>query len=230
MSVIFVHNVTCSVGTFSLNIDNLELQQGSSVSVIGPSGAGKTLLLELLAGLRTVKSGTISGAIRGKSGLIFQDYLLFPHLSVADNIAFGPKARGASPSEQKRIVRDMADNLSLSHLLSRAPDTLSGGEKQRVALARAMAVNPDILLFDEPTTALDVLLKQQFYALIPRIRQQYNTTIVLVTHSKDEAELLTDTTIVMENGAIMWNGATEQLKQECPSPFVAAFFGLTPEE
>jgi NitT/TauT family transport system ATP-binding protein len=182
---------------------NLEIQEGEFICLLGPSGCGKSTLLKIIAGLIPASSGriTINGkAIDGpgpERAVVFQDYALFPWMSVRDNIEFGLEARKLAPSARKEISDKLLSVVGLSDFASRYPHHLSGGMKQRVSIARALAVNPSLLLMDEPFGALDAQTRQSLQDELLRIWREYRKTVIFVTHSIEEAIYLSDRIVVM---------------------------------
>lgn len=227
--------VSADYGDFVLKNITLEIEQGEIFVIMGPSGAGKTVILELIAGLHEPRSGNIF--IGGKDaknvlpeerkiGFVYQDYLLFPHLSVYDNIAFGLFLKKMPSSQVKERVYSMAELMNISHLLTRCPGTLSGGEQQRVAMARAMIMDPRILLLDEPFSALDRNLKKSLYGMIKEIHSGCKCAIVLVTHDLLEAALLADRIGIILNGELKQVGKTPDVFCNPCDSEVAAFLGI----
>ncbi len=197
-------------GNFKLDV-NFEMGRGYCV-VLGPTGAGKSLLLELIAGIVRPDRGKI--VIDGEDvtnlppedrniGFVPQDYALFPHMNVYKNIAYGLRARGIRDSG---IVTEIAGKLGISHLLSRKPATLSGGEKQRVALARALVVQPKLILLDEPLSAVDLKTKERLMYELRRVHEEFDMPVIHVTHSFIEAATLADEIAVMMNGRVVRKG------------------------
>lgn len=219
---------------------SLDVDAGSVVALLGPSGCGKTSLLRAIAGLERPTKGSISIGDRDVSGpstwvkperrnigMVFQDGALFPHLSVADNIAFGLRSTGArlSRSERANRVVDLLRLVELDGLGERLPETLSGGQQQRVALARSLAPNPSVLLLDEPFSALDAALRVQVRAKVARILRDIGVTSIFVTHDQDEAFVLGDHVAVMRDGKIEQYGTPDQLYRAPTTPWVANFVG-----
>lgn len=191
---------------------DLQVTAGRVLVVLGPSGAGKTLLLATIAGLRPSQSGQVRLAGRDltplppdrrRVGLVFQDGALFPHLSVRENIRFGPKA-GARSSVA--VADQLLDRLGIAGLAGRAPRSLSGGERQRVALARALAIQPELLLLDEPLSALDQPTREELRAVLQQVLGELAIPAVHVTHDRDEAFSLADDIAVIAGGAISQTG------------------------
>ena len=217
---------------FTLKDINMEVASGDYFFLVGPTGAGKTLLLETIAGLHNLKSGEIW--IDGRNvtqlepekrniGMVYQDSALFPHLSVADNIIFGLKVRRMPASDIKKELDEIAVLAGVSHLLGRKPGKLSGGEKQKVALARALAIKPQLLLLDEPLSALDPETREALQRELKRIQKELNITVVHVTHDFDEAMLLGKHIAVINKGSLEQVGTTEEVFSKPDSEFVARF-------
>jgi iron(III) transport system ATP-binding protein len=222
---------------------SLDVPAGSITALLGPSGCGKTSLLRAIAGLERPTSGevrvgerTVSGPStwvhpeRRSVGMVFQDGALFPHLTVAQNIDFGLRAasrngRRMSRSARAERIRDTLDLIDLRELGDRLPDTLSGGQQQRVALARSLAPQPDVLLLDEPFSALDAALRVQVRAQVANILREVGVTAVFVTHDQDEAFVLGDRVAVLRDGRIEQVGTPDDLYRRPANPWVAGFVG-----
>lgn len=208
---------------------NLSLYQGEFVSLLGPSGCGKTTLLRLIAGFEQPTSGTVTIAgtpvthcppeQRGV-GMVFQDYALFPHLTVSDNVAFGLKSRR---SQSQNRIQDVLTLVGLKDLGKRYPHELSGGQQQRVALARALAPQPALILLDEPLSNLDVQVRLYLRQELREILRQAGATAIFVTHDQEEALSISDRLAVMRNGQIEQLGTPEAIYQAPQSQFVAEF-------
>ena len=225
-----IANIKKSFGrTQVLNDISLDIPSGQMVALLGPSGSGKTTLLRIIAGLEHQTSGHIRfhgtdvsrlHARDRKVGFVFQHYALFRHMTVFDNIAFGltvlPRRERPDTATIKAKVTKLLEMVQLAHLADRFPAQLSGGQKQRVALARALAVEPQILLLDEPFGALDALTRAHLQDSVMQIQQALNTTIVLITHDVDEAVLLSDRVLMMTNGPAATVG--EILHVDLPRP------------
>ena len=232
---------------FSIKNINLEVKKGEYFVILGPTGAGKTLLLELIAGFHFPDEGRI--LIDGKDmtfsppeerniGFIYQDYMLFPHLTVEKNIAFGLRARqrGRFKREKRekrerreeiaRKVREVLQMLGIEHLAKRRPATLSGGEQQKVAIARALAIEPRILLLDEPLSALDMRTKEQLREDLRRLNRENGITMVHVTHDQTEAAMLADRIAVMMRGRIVQIGTPREIFSRPASAEIAEFVGV----
>lgn len=213
---------------------DLSVRRGELVTLLGPSGSGKSTLLKLLAGFETPSSGEIliSGRPVAKLppakrniGMVFQNYALFPHLSVRDNIAYGLRYRGVAQRERRERAERILELMQLAGFGDRRPDQLSGGQQQRVAIGRALAIEPDILLMDEPLGALDRQLRRDMEQEIRRLHAMLETTIVYVTHDQEEAMTLSDRVVVMRDGRIAGADETARLYEFPPNEFVASFFG-----
>ncbi len=213
---------------------DLEIPEGSLVTLLGPSGCGKTTLLRMLAGLETPTRGDIY--INGKRindtpvykrnlGMIFQNYALFPHKTIFDNVAFGLKYRNKSKAEIKTKVEDALAIVRLPGVGSRMPSQLSGGQQQRIALARAIVIEPDVLLMDEPLSALDENLREAMRLEIGNLQHTLGITTIFVTHDQREALSMSDKVVVMNDGVIQQQGSPEDVYNNSVNHFVADFLG-----
>ena len=226
-------------GTFpALRGVDLRIPSGQLLALLGPSGSGKTTLLRTLAGLEEPDSGRILFGERDATrlnlrernvGLVFQHYALFPHLSVFENVAFGLRSRKrrerpARADIQTRVL-ELLDRMQIGELRERLPDQLSGGQKQRVALARAMAIEPSVLLLDEPFGALDAKVRIELRRWLRHIHEETGYTTVFVTHDQEEALELADRVVVMREGNIQQDGTPEQVYEEPANAFVYDFLG-----
>lgn len=230
-----IRDLSIDLDEFHLRDIQLEVGAGEYFVILGPTGAGKTVFLEALAGLQVIQSGQIILAgqdvthlapERRKIGFVYQDYALFPHLSAADNIAFGLKMVGVDRRTITQRVQQFSTLLGIDTLLHRRPDTLSGGEQQRVALARALAVQPALLLLDEPLSALDPGTREILQREMTRLHRELGTTTIHVTHDFEEAVALGDRIAVMNEGRIVQVGTPEQIFREPNSKFTAQFVGV----
>lgn len=236
---ITVQNVTKNFGHFrALNNINLEINSGELVALLGPSGCGKTSLLRIIAGLEKPDTGNIifhgedvSGHdVRDRHvGFVFQHYALFRHMTVFDNVAFGlrMKPRSQRPTEQiiKEKVQYLLQMVQLDWLGDRYPDQLSGGQRQRIALARALAVEPKVLLLDEPFGALDAKVRKELRRWLARLHDEIHLTSVFVTHDQEEAMEVSDRIVVMNKGIIEQVGSPQDLYDQPANDFVYHFLG-----
>jgi putative spermidine/putrescine transport system ATP-binding protein len=216
---------------------DLAIEAGETIVLLGPSGCGKTTTLRLIAGLELpdvggrVRFGTRDVTAlpieRRNVGMVFQSYALFPNMSVADNIGYGLKIRGVAMAERRRRVGEMLEMMRIAELGDRAIGQLSGGQRQRVALARAIAVKPDVLLLDEPLTALDAKLREQLRVEIDALLRGLGITTVYVTHDQAEAMALGDRIVVMSRGRIAQIGSPRAIWFAPADRFVAEFIGTT---
>ncbi|GIF47218.1 putative spermidine/putrescine transport system ATP-binding protein [Asanoa ferruginea] len=219
-------------------LDNLDLDlaPGELVALLGPSGCGKTTALRILAGLEDADSGRI--LVGGKDianvpvnrrdmGMVFQAYSLFPHLTAAENVEFGLRLRRQSASARRRRSQEMLSLVGIGTHADRYPQQLSGGQQQRVALARALAIQPQVLLLDEPLSALDAKVRLQLRDEIRRIQLEVGTTTLFVTHDQEEALALADRVGVMSAGKLEQIGSPEDIYRSPATPFVAEFVGLS---
>jgi putative spermidine/putrescine transport system ATP-binding protein len=213
---------------------NLEVEQGEFISFLGPSGCGKTTTLKMIAGFMTPTSGTILLNERDITalapnqrnvGMVFQSYALFPNLTVAQNIAFGLEVRKKPKAEIQQMVAEMLRLIRLEAFGGRYPNQLSGGQQQRVALARALAIQPQVLLLDEPLSALDAKIRVELRQEIRQIQQQLGITTIYVTHDQEEALSLSDRVVVMSTGRIEQVGAPQEIYNYPATEFVASFVG-----
>jgi ABC-type nitrate/sulfonate/bicarbonate transport system ATPase subunit len=228
-----VSGLAGQAGSFRLGPVSLAIAPGQVLAVLGPSGAGKTMLLETIAGLRPHRSGRISLAgtditalppERRRIGLVFQDAALFPHLSVAENIRFGPKARRQPPSPG---TDSLLARLGITALAARSPRSLSGGERQRVALARALAIQPGLLLLDEPLSALDQPTREDLRALLSELLATLDIPAVHVTHDRDEAVGIGTDLAIINGGQLRQAGPASQVTAHPADPETARLLGWT---
>lgn len=205
--------------------------------LIGPSGCGKSTVLRTIAGLETITRGELYlgkrlvnniPARQRDVAMVFQNYALYPHMSVADNLAFGLKMRGQPSSAIAKKVKEVARSLDLEHLLKRKPRQLSGGQQQRVALGRAIARQPQVFLLDEPLSNLDAQLRDDMRAELKRLHQQFNITTIYVTHDQVEAMTLADQIVVLDNGRIQQIGSPQAIYASPINSMVAGFLGNPP--
>ena len=232
-------NVTKRFGEFvALDDVSLEIPDGSLTALLGPSGSGKSTLLRVIAGLETPDSGSVSLAGRDVSslpahrrgvGFVFQHYAAFKHMTVAKNIAFGLEIRKRSKSEIRSRVAELIDLVHLEGLGDRYPSQLSGGQRQRMALARALAVEPEVLLLDEPFGALDARVRKELREWLRRLHDEVHVTTVIVTHDQEEAMEVADSVVVMHGGRIEQQGAPRELYEQPVNRFVMSFVGPVSE-
>jgi sulfate transport system ATP-binding protein len=239
MSLI-VDSITKKFGRFpALNGASFVAPQGGFISLLGPSGSGKTTLLRILGGLESADSGAVRFADLNwldmpartrNAGFVFQQYALFRHMSVADNIAFGLKVRPRrirpSRADITRRVTELLALVQLSGLEERYPSQLSGGQRQRVALARALAIEPRMLLLDEPFGALDAKVRKELRADLRRIHDHAGVTTVFVTHDQEEAFAIADLVAVMKDGRIEQFGTPADVRRDPKTAFVSEFLAV----
>lgn len=213
---------------------NLDIRSGELVALLGPSGCGKTTLLRIIAGFIRQTEGRIIlgdevvddlGPNRRRIGIVFQNYALFPHLSIAENVAYGPAAQGVSKAEREAETKRLLDLVKLGHLADRLPRQLSGGQQQRVALARALAIKPRILLLDEPFAALDKNLRLDMQIEIKRLQRLSGITTVMVTHDQEEALSMADRVAVLSQGKLEQFASPTDIYDRPESLFVNTFVG-----
>jgi ABC-type Fe3+/spermidine/putrescine transport system ATPase subunit len=230
--MIKIENLQVELGSFSLKDINLEVPDNEYFVLLGPTAAGKTVLLESIAGLIPVKNGRIFNGQRDITGmspekrgisLVYQDHALFPHLSVKNNITYGLRLKKSPASQIQERLAWLDSLLGINHLLERRPTTLSGGEKQKVALARALSIKPDILLLDEPLSALDPETRQNVQRELKAVHQALKSTFIHVTHDFEEAMSLGSRMAVIGEGKIQQTGTPEEVFRRPQSRFVAGF-------
>jgi sulfate transport system ATP-binding protein len=220
----------------------LEISKGELVALLGPSGSGKTTLLKIIAGLEWPDAGRLDvdgtdwlqlAAQERRIGFVFQNYALFPHMRVRDNLAFGLTVRPRAERPGKAIIAAKVDELlhflQIAHLADRYPAQLSGGQRQRVALGRALAIEPKVLLLDEPFGALDAAIRRDLRRWLRGVHQTTGSTTIFVTHDQEEAFELADRVVVMGEGRIEQIGHADAIHDHPASPFVARFMGATVE-
>ena len=212
----------------------LEVRSGEFFTLLGPSGCGKTTLLRIIAGLDMPDTGQVNlggqdvtslPATKRQVNTVFQSYALFPHLTIYENIAFGLRSRKFPDDEVKKRVDRRLEMLGLQEMKDRRPDQLSGGQKQRVALARALVNEPEILLLDEPMSALDAKLRAQVQEDLRRIQRRLGKTFLLVTHDQSEALVCSDRLAVMHQGRVVQYGTPQEVYDSPKNKFVAEFLG-----
>ncbi len=234
-----IRNINKHFGNFQALADvSLDIASGELVALLGPSGCGKTTLLRIIAGLETADQGSIlfSGEdttdvhVRERQvGFVFQHYALFRHMTVFENVAFGlrVKPRGLRPSDAdiKKKVHDLLGLVQLDWLADRFPSQLSGGQRQRIALARALAVEPKVLLLDEPFGALDAKVRKELRRWLRRLHDDLHVTSIFVTHDQEEALEVADRVVLMNQGKVEQIGSPQQVWDHPASPFVYGFLG-----
>ncbi|MGE5657088.1 MAG: sulfate/molybdate ABC transporter ATP-binding protein [Actinomycetota bacterium] len=232
---ILVEEVSKQFGSFvAVDQVSLEIKTGSLVALLGPSGSGKSTLLRLIAGLEAPDSGkiwlvgqdaTFQSVQDRNIGFVFQHYALFKHLTIRENIAFGLNIRKAPKLRTRQRVEELLELVQLSGLGDRYPSQLSGGQRQRVALARALAVEPQVLLLDEPFGALDAKVRKELRDWLRHLHDEVNVTTVFVTHDQEEAMEVADEIVVMNQGRVEQIGTPAQIYDSPASPFVMSFIG-----
>ncbi|MBC7341871.1 MAG: ABC transporter ATP-binding protein [Clostridia bacterium] len=227
-------HITKRVGSFQLRNISLEIFSGEYFVILGPTGAGKTILLEVIAGMHSLDAGeiwlgeeniTTWPPEKRRFGFVYQDYALFPHLNVRENIVFGLKNRRLPTKRIKKELDDIVTLLGIAHLLPRFPCTLSGGEQQRVALARALIMKPQVLLLDEPLSALDPCTKEMLQQELKRLHQITGTLTIHVTHDFEEALFLAERIGVIERGCLLQVGSAQEVFSSPKMAAVARFVG-----
>jgi sulfate transport system ATP-binding protein len=233
---ILIENISKRFENFNaLNQINLEIKNGSLVALLGPSGSGKSTLLRILAGLENPDTGRIwldgqdttqLPLQKREIGFVFQNYALFPHMTVAENIAFGLEIRNINILQKKQRVQELLQLMQLDQFIDRYPSELSGGQKQRVALARALSVEPKVLLLDEPFAALDAKIRKQLRQWLRNLHQHISVTTVFVTHDHIEAFELAHEIVVLENGNIVQIGSPQEIIDHPANEFVKSFVDI----
>jgi molybdate transport system ATP-binding protein len=223
---LILKNISINLKNFYLKNVSFSLEKGDYLSIIGPTGSGKTILLESILGIYPLESGKIFlnnkdisnfPLEKRKIGIIYQDFALFPHFTVYKNIEYGLK------SKNKDKIFETSKLLNIEHLLTRMPETLSGGEKQRVAMARALIAKPEIILMDEPFSALDNVTKSLIRKFIKKIKEKFNITIIHVTHDLDDVWSLANKVAVIRSGELLQFGKINEVMYKPADNFVASF-------
>jgi len=234
-----IQNVSKTFGSFQALQDiSIDIESGELIALLGPSGSGKTTLLRILAGLEGLDEGAILfdgqnitevGPKERNIGFVFQHYALFRHMTVFENVAYGLKVRPRktrpSKEEIKKKVHELLSLVKLESLADRYPSQLSGGQRQRVALARALAVEPKVLLLDEPFGALDAKVRKELRRWLRKLHNEFHVTSIFVTHDQEEALDVANRIVVMNNGKIEQIGTPEEVYEHPKSPFVYDFLG-----
>lgn len=245
MPDINLENIVKNYGTGKNAVNKLSItiEDGDFMCLLGPSGCGKSTTVRMIAGLENITEGylTIGSTVvdapddarfvpaeKRDIGLVFQSYALWPHLTVQDNITYGLKLRKKSKSDREEVVRKVSEKLSIGQYLDRYPSQLSGGQQQRVALARMLAVNPRLMLLDEPLSNLDSRLRLEMRAELKRIHAEFGATIVFVTHDQWEAMTLATRVAVMYEGELQQVGTPMDIYDRPANKFVANFLGVPP--
>ena len=235
MSYITLKNIEKYFGKSKvLDNINIDIEKGEFVSLLGPSGCGKTTLLRIISGLESKNSGEIY--VDGKEiskvspakrniGIVFQNYVLFPNLTVYENIAYGLVNKKVKKEEIEKKVNNILDKIDLKHIKHKYPKQLSGGQQQRVALARAVVLSPKILLLDEPLSALDAKVRETLRKEIKALQKDLGITTIMVTHDQEEALTMSDKIVVINEGEIMQIGAPEEVYKNPANNFTADFIG-----
>jgi putative spermidine/putrescine transport system ATP-binding protein/putrescine transport system ATP-binding protein len=235
MSILELTDIVKRFGpVLALDGISFSVEPGQIVSLLGPSGCGKTTTLRMVAGFEHPDAGSLKiGGIEMRGhrpyernvGLLFQDYALFPHMTVEENISYGPRIRRTKADDVKQRVASLIQLMRLAGLEQRRPSELSGGQQQRVALARALATNPQLLLLDEPLSALDAKLRQELQIELKELLAKIGTTTIIVTHDQEEAMALSERVIVMNRGRIIQDGSPIEIYRQPRTRFVAQFIG-----
>ncbi|NBN93102.1 MAG: sulfate ABC transporter ATP-binding protein [Betaproteobacteria bacterium] len=234
-----VDNIRKQFGSFiALDDVSLEFPTGELVALLGPSGCGKTTLLRIIAGLETADSGRVllegedasSSSVRERQvGFVFQHYALFKHMTVFDNVAFGLRMKPRNQRPSEAVIADkvhrLLDLVQLDWLADRFPSQLSGGQRQRIALARALAVEPRVLLLDEPFGALDAKVRKELRRWLRRLHDELHVTSIFVTHDQEEALEVADRVVLMNHGHVEQVGAPEEVYRHPSTPFGYSFLG-----
>ncbi|NHM31299.1 ABC transporter ATP-binding protein [Neobacillus terrae] len=233
--VVLNHVIKRFGNSLAINDLNLSIDKGELVSFLGPSGCGKTTTLRMIAGFLEPDEGDILiheenvtriPANKRDTALVFQNYALFPHMTIFENVAFGLKMRKVSKEETRSRVLEALSMVQLEKFGDRYPRQISGGQQQRVALARALVVNPRLLLLDEPLSNLDAKLRQEMRSEIRQLQQRLGITSIFVTHDQEEALVLSDRIVVLEQGEIRQIGRPQEVYDSPQSHFVADFVGV----
>lgn len=230
-----IRNLEVTRGEFTLEVDELSVNEREIFAILGTTGSGKTVLMESIAGAFPIDSGSI--LLDGKNidalpiqqrhlGILYQDYALFPHMTVRNNIAYGLKRKRPRPHDIDEQVNEMLELFGIEHLADRYPGVISGGESQRTALARALIMHPEILILDEPFSALDPTTKKQMYEMLRDVHARFECTIVFVTHDFHEAQTLADRVGIILNGKLRCIVEADRLFDDEHAPEVKRFLGI----
>ncbi len=234
---VIIQNAVKRYGDFTaLHGVSLDVKKGEFFTLLGPSGCGKTTLLRMIAGFNSIEGGDFYfgetrindvPAHKRDIGMVFQNYAIFPHLTVEENVAYGLKARKVGKEEINRRVKEALELVQIAPLASRKPSELSGGQQQRVALARAFVIEPSVLLMDEPLSNLDAKLRVQMRSIIKKLQRRLGITTIYVTHDQQEALAISDRIAVMNQGRVMQVGMPSEIYAKPQNPFVAGFIGVS---
>jgi sulfate/thiosulfate transport system ATP-binding protein len=234
-----VRNVTKTFGATPVLRDvSVDVASGSLTALLGPSGGGKSTLLRVIAGLEVPDSGTVTingidatrlAPQRRNVGFVFQHYAAFKHMTVHDNVAFGLKIRKRPKAEIRKRVAELLELVHIEQFADRYPAQLSGGQRQRMALARALAVEPQVLLLDEPFGALDAQVRKELRAWLRRLHDEVHVTTVFVTHDQEEAIEVADEIVVLAEGIVEQAGSPQEIYDNPDNPFVMRFLGPVTE-
>src|SRR4051795_10824470 len=221
-------------GFTALHEVSIAIPEGSLTALLGPSGSGKSTLLRVIAGLEQPDSGqvllndedvTATPARERGVGMVFQHYAAFKHMTVYDNVAFGLSIRRRPRDEIRKRVHELLELVQLEGLAQRYPSQLSGGQRQRMALARALAVEPSVLLLDEPFGALDARVREELRAWLRRLHDEVHVTTIIVTHDQEEAMAISDRIVVLDHGRVQQEGAPREVYEQPANEFVMGFLG-----
>lgn len=234
---VVIKDATKRYGDFTaVNGVNISIKEGEFFTLLGPSGCGKTTLLRMIAGFNSIDGGGIYfgdqlinnvQAHKRDTGMVFQNYAIFPHMTVYENVAYGLKAKKVTKDEIARRVKEALEMVQIGALKDRKPSELSGGQQQRVALARAFVIEPKVLLMDEPLSNLDAKLRVQMRTIIRKLQKNLGITTIYVTHDQEEALAISDSIAVMKDGKIMQIGTPEDIYKRPENVFVAGFIGTS---
>ena len=238
MAKVTFENISKHFGTVrAVDEVSFEIADGEFICLLGPSGCGKTTSLRMIAGLEPPTEGRILIGDTDVTklppkdrdiGMVFQDYALYPHMTIADNITYPLKVRGASSDERRRRAAEVAESLQIGQLLERRPGQISGGQQQRTSVARAVVHKPQVFLFDEPLSNLDAKLRLEARSFLKHLQQDLGVTAVYVTHDQAEAMALADRIAVMESGKVIQMGPPLEVYRRPENTFVANFIGSPP--
>ena len=236
-----LHKISKTFGKFlAVKQADLVVQTGELVALLGPSGSGKTTILRIIAGLEFPEAGAVSfegvdvtgiSAYKRRAGFVFQSYALFNHLTIFENIAFGlrvlPRAKRPPQNEISNKVESLLDAVQLSGLGKRLPVQLSGGQRQRVAFARALAIEPRVLLLDEPFGALDAKVRKELRRWLRAFHEKTHLTTLFVTHDQDEAFEVADRVVIIDRGTVQQAGTPDEVRNQPANAFVRDFLDLS---